>query len=166
MWETVEEAPLVDVLDMEDDVAIPAAAGGSDNILVEGEGDEDDDSDEVDGSADGAHALGEQGPRGFAHVAAAEAGGDEARAQPADHGVAEGEGQEREGEGGNERLAIAMEGVCNDGNGGAREGEEGEGLGARERGLDRSRHGGRWWWSSGSVRTEEATRRAVEEGAW
>ena len=123
MGEPVEEAPLVDVLNMEDDVAVPAAAGSSHNVLVEGERDEDDDGEEVDGSTDCAHALGQQRSGGLAHVAAAEAGGDKAWAQPADHGVAQGEGEQGEGERGNEGLAIAVEGVCDDGKRRARESE-------------------------------------------
>ena len=139
----MEEAALVDALSLQNDVAVSAAAGGSNDILVEGKRDEYNDSEEVDGGADSAHALGKEGPGGFAHVAAAEPSRNESRAQPADHGVAEGEGEQGEGEGGDEGLAIVVEGIREDREGCPGEGEETEGLGTGERGPSRGRHGGR-----------------------
>lgn len=111
----MQEAALIHMLKVQDDIAIPTAARSCDNVLVKGKGDEDDDGDEVDGGAHGAHALGEEGPGGFAHVDAAEPRGDEARAEPADHGIRDGEGEGGKGERGDERLAIAVKGVCEDG---------------------------------------------------
>ncbi len=58
----MQETALVDILNklnMEDNITIPATTRGSDDILVEREWNKDDDGDEVDGSADGAHALGD-----------------------------------------------------------------------------------------------------------
>lgn len=138
----MQEATLVDMLNMQDDITVAPPASGGNNVLVEGEGDEDDDGDKVDGGADGAHALRDEGPRRLAHVAAAEAGGNELGAEPADHGVGDGEGEQGEGQRGNEGLAIVVKGVCEDGEGGAGEGDEGEGLGAREVVGRRDGHGG------------------------
>lgn len=131
--EAVQEAPLVDVLQLDDDIAVPTAARRRHNVLVEGEGDEDDDGEQVDGGAHGAHALWDVGAVQLAHVAAAEAGAHKGRPQPAYHGVADGEGEQGERERGDEGFAIVVEGVCEDGEGCAREGEEGQGLGPRER---------------------------------
>jgi hypothetical protein len=102
---------MLDVLDMQDDVAVAAAAGGGDDVLVEGKRDKDDEDEQVDGGADGAHALGDLDLVRLGHVAALEAGLHEGGAEPADHGVAEGEGEAREGERCDQRLAIALKGV-------------------------------------------------------
>lgn len=133
MREAVEEAALVDMLGLEDDVAVAAAASGGDNVLVKGKGDEDDDGEEVYGGADGAHALGQLNAAGLEQVAAAEAGPDKRRPEPADHGVAEGKGGTRERERRDERLAVAVERIGQHGEGGARDGQERQGLAARER---------------------------------
>jgi hypothetical protein len=132
VWETMQEAALVHMLYVQDNVAVSSAARGSDTVLVEGKRNEYDDGDEIYGGAYGAHALGQEGPGGFAHVATAEAGRDKVGAEPADHGEARGEGDNGQGQGGNEGLAIAVEGVEEDGEGGAGEGDESEGLGSRE----------------------------------
>lgn len=130
----MQEAALVDLLELDDHITVSTTAGGGDDVLVEGKRDEDDDGDEVDGGADGTHALWDLGLVRLAHVAAAKAGAHEGGPQPADHGVAEGEGEQGEGEAGDEGFAIALEGVCEDGDGCAGEGEEGDELGAGERG--------------------------------
>lgn len=123
----MQEATLLDMLDVEDDVPVASSAGSGDDVLVEGEGDEDDDDEQVDGGADGAHALGQLGAVVLGEVAALEAGADEDGAKPADHGVGQGEGEDGEGEGGDEGLAVAGEGVEEDRDG--REGKGGEGEG-------------------------------------
>ncbi len=74
-------------------------------------------------------------------VAPAEAGGDEAGAEPSNEGVGYGEGEERERERGDQGLAVALEGVCEDGQRRARDGEEGECLGPREFVGSVRRHG-------------------------
>lgn len=43
MRETVKESPLLDVLDLQHDISVAATAGGGNNILVEGERNEDND---------------------------------------------------------------------------------------------------------------------------
>ncbi|KAH8718569.1 hypothetical protein HC256_003201 [Beauveria bassiana] len=86
---------------------------------------------EVDGGADGAHALGQLGPAGLGEVAAAEAGADKRGPEPADHGVAERKGGKGEGERRDERLAVAGECVGQHGEGGARDGEQSQRLAAR-----------------------------------
>lgn len=129
----MEETPLVDVLGLEHDVAVAAAARRGDNVLVEGKGDKDNDGEQVDGGAHGAHALGQLGLAGLAQVPAPEAGLDKGRAEPADHGVAEGEGDAGQGQRCYQRLAIAAEGVGEDGEGGAGNGEQRQGLAAGER---------------------------------
>ena len=53
----MKETALVDVLDVVNDVAVSSTTGRCDDVLVEGEGDEDDDGQEVDGGADGTHAF-------------------------------------------------------------------------------------------------------------
>lgn len=115
-------------------IAVPASARRRDNVLVEGKRDKDNHGDEVDGGAHGAHALGQLRAVGLAEVAPAEACLNKRRAEPADHGVAEGEGGEGEGEGGDEGLAVAVEGVEEDGERGGGEGGQGEGFGAGEAG--------------------------------
>ncbi|KAF1737541.1 hypothetical protein CRV24_003161 [Beauveria bassiana] len=127
----VREAALVDVLGLEDNIAVAAAARGRDNVLVKGKRYEDDDGEEVDGGADGAHALGQLGPAGLGEVAAAEAGADKRGPEPADHGVAERKGGKGEGERRDERLAVAGECVGQHGEGGARDGEQSQRLAAR-----------------------------------
>ncbi len=141
MGEPVEEAALVDVLGLEDDVAVAAAARGGDNVLVKGKGDEDDDGEQVDGGTDGAHALGQLDLVDLGEVAPAEAGLDKGRAEPADHGVAERKGGARERERRDERLAVAGEGVGQDGERGAGYGQQRQGLAARERRPRRALHG-------------------------
>lgn len=128
----MQKASLLDVFDVEDDIPVTSTAGSRDDVFVEGEGDEDDDDEEVDGGADGAHALGELGAVMLGEVAALEAGADEDGAKPADHGVGEREGQDGEGEGGDQGLAIAGEGVEKDRDGREGEGGEGEGFGPGE----------------------------------
>lgn len=130
----MQEAPLVGVLDLHlnHDISIAAAARRRNNVLVEGKRDEDDDGDEIDGGAHGAHALRDLAAVELAHVAPPEAGLDKRRAEPADHGVAQRKGDERERQRRDEGLAIAVEGVCEDGERGAREGDEAERFGAGE----------------------------------
>jgi hypothetical protein len=119
-------------LDLNHHVAIPASARRRNDILVKRKRDKDDDGDEIDGGAHGAHAFRDLAAIGFAQVAPPEAGLDECRAEPADHGVAERKGDERERQRRDEGLAIAVEGVCEDGERGAREGDEAERFGAGE----------------------------------
>lgn len=132
MREAMQESALVGMFLFQHDVAISTARGSCDNVLVEGERDEYDDGEEVDGCADGAHAFGDFNMRRLAEVATAEAGAHKGRAKPADHGVAEAEGEDGEGERGDEWFAIALEGIEEDGERGAGEDEEGEGFGAGE----------------------------------
>ena len=134
----MQEAPLVDLLQLDDDIAISTTTRRSHNVLVEGERDEDHDGDEIDSSAYSAHALWNVGTVQLAHVATTEAGAHKGRPQPAYHGIADREGEQGERERSDEGFAIAVECVCEDGEGCAGEGEEGQGLGSRER----SRRGG------------------------
>lgn len=132
MGEAMQEAPLVGVLDLNHNVSVSASAGRRNNILVEGEGNEDDDGDEIHRGAHRAHAFRDLAAIGLAQVAPSKAGLDKRRAEPADHGVAERKGNERERQRRNEGLAIAAEGVCEDGERGAGEGDEAERFGAGE----------------------------------
>lgn len=59
MWELVQESALIDMLDLEDHVAIAATTCSCDNIFVKGKRDEDDDSENVDDGADEACTLGD-----------------------------------------------------------------------------------------------------------
>lgn len=128
------------MLYVKNNIPVTASAGCRDDILVEGERDENDNDEEVDGGADGTHAFGYHGPGYLAHVPTAEAGSDEAGPQPADHDEAYGEGEEGQGEGGYQGFAIAVEGVCDDGDGCAGEGEKAECLCPRERCRYSGRH--------------------------
>lgn len=134
MGEAMQEASLVGVLDLDlnHHISIPASTRRRNDILVKWKRDKDDDSDEIHGSAHRAHAFRDLAAIGLAQVAPPEAGLDECRAEPADHGVAERKGHERERQRRNEGLAIAVEGVCEDGERGAREGDEAERFGAGE----------------------------------
>lgn len=68
------------MLKLNDDIAVPTATSRRNNVLVEREWDEDNDAEEVDRSAHGAHALGDLGAVHLAHVAALEASTHEGRA--------------------------------------------------------------------------------------
>lgn len=138
--ELVQESALVDMLGMQDDVPVPAAAGGSDNVLVERERGEDDYGEQVDDGADGAGALWDLPPIGLGHVDALEPSLDEGRPQPADHGVGSGVGHAAQGERCDQGLALAAEGVCQDGAACRGQGGEADRLGAGELGC-RRRHG-------------------------
>lgn len=157
MRKLVQQSALVHMLDIEDNVSISATTSDGDDVLVEGKGDEDHDDDQVDDGADGAHALGQLLlVVDLGHVAAPEAGADEGRAQPADHGVAGGKGQAAEGERRDEGLAIAAKGVGEDGDAGDGESAQAQSLAVgelgRQLGSGRRRHGfgvgssrrGRW----------------------
>ena len=74
------------------------------------------------------------------HVAALEASLHEGRTEPADHCVAEREGEAREGERGDQRFSIALERVCQYGSRKDRQGEQAIGFGARERGTRKRSH--------------------------
>lgn len=130
----MQEAALVYLLNLDHNISVPTATRRRDNILVEGERYEDDDSQEIDGGADGAHAFGDLDLVKLAQITAAEPSLHEGWSQPANHGKAEAKGENREGEGRYKRLAIAVKGIGNDSGGGRREGKERERLGAGERG--------------------------------
>lgn len=138
--ELVQEAALVDVLGVQDNVPVPAAAGGGNDVLVEGERGEDDDGEQVDDGADGAGALGDLPPVGLGHVNALEPGLDEGRPQPADHGIGGGVGHAAEGERRNQGLALAADGVGQDGAACRGQGGEADRLGPGELGGG-CRHG-------------------------
>lgn len=53
----MQETALVDMANFQNHVAVTSSARGGYNILVEGEGDEDDDGEEVDHGANGAHTF-------------------------------------------------------------------------------------------------------------
>lgn len=116
------------------DVPVASARCGRHNVLVEGKRDEDDDGEEVDGGADGAHTLGNLDARRLAEVAAAETRAHKGRAEPADHGIAEAGGGDRERERGDERLAITAKGIGQHGKRRAREEDERRGFSAGEGG--------------------------------
>lgn len=134
--ETMQKAPLAHMFHLEHHIAIPTTTRRGYNILIERERDEHNHGNQIDRSAHGAHALRDLRARRLAHVAAPEAGGHEGRAQPADHGIGEGESGEGERQRGDEGLAIAAKGVGEDGERAAGDGEEGERFGAGERGVD------------------------------
>lgn len=136
----MQESALVDMLGMQDDVPVPAAAGGSNNVLVERERGEDDDCEQIDDGADGAGALWDLPPIGLGHVDALEPSLDEGRPQPADHGVGCGVGHAAQGERCDQGLALAAEGVCQDGAACRGQGGEADRLGAGELGCC-CRHG-------------------------
>ena len=58
VWESAQEPPRLDVLDLDDEIPVAAAGRGGHDVLIEREGDEDDDDEEVDHGADGTHRLG------------------------------------------------------------------------------------------------------------
>lgn len=114
MREAMQEASLLNMFDMQDDVAVASTAGRGDNVLVKGKRDEDNNDKEVDGGADSTHAFGNERLVSFGEVLALEAGLDEGGAQPADHAVGERKGEGRQGQGRDERLSLASEGVGED----------------------------------------------------
>lgn len=112
---TVQQTTLINVVKLDDDITIASTTGSGDNILVERKRDKHHDGEEVYGGADGAHALGDLvAVVDLAHVAAAKASLHKGRSEPADHGEAEGKGEHREAQEGDEGFAIALEGVCED----------------------------------------------------
>lgn len=117
MRELVEESAPTGVAGvyLEHDIAIASARRGGHDILIEGEGDEDNDCEEVDSGADSAHTFRYLHTRRLAKVAAAEACAHKSWAEPADHSIAEAEGGEGEGERGDEGLAVASKRVGQDG---------------------------------------------------
>lgn len=135
----MQEAALVDMLGMQDDISVPAAARGSNDVLVKGERGEDDDGEEVDDGADCAGALGDLPPVRLGHVDALEPGLDEGGPQPADHGVCGGVGHAAQGERCDQGLALAAKGVGQDGATRGGEGGEADRLGPGEMGG--CRHG-------------------------
>lgn len=92
MREPMEEAALLDVLDLQDHITIASPTCGRHNVLVEGKGDEDDDDEQVDDGADSTHALRKLFFVVFAHVDAFQASLDEGRTEPSNHGIAGAEG--------------------------------------------------------------------------
>lgn len=141
MRELVQEATLVDMLGMQDNVPVPAAASGSNNVLVKWERREDDNGEQVDNCADCAGAFGDLPLVGLGHVDALEPGLHEGRAQPADHGICSCVGHAAQGERGDQGLALAAEGVGQDGATCGREAGEADRLGPGE--LRSCRHGWR-----------------------
>lgn len=119
----MKKAALLDVLRLIDHIAVSTTASGRDNILVEREGNEDDKDEEIYGGANGTHAFGDLGAMCLGEVAALEASLHEGGTEPADHGMAEREANDGEGQVGGQRLAVAMKGVgkndssCEDGRG-------------------------------------------------
>lgn len=173
--ETMEETALVDVGFLEDNISVASAAGGSDNILIERKGDEDDDRKEIDSRADSSHAFRDLALVCLAQVPAHEAGAHEGRAKPSDHGVAQSESQQGQGERRDEGLAIALECVGEHRKGRKCESEEREGLGPGEGGVVRGadghggqsaqrRNGGLAKFESRSVRFNE--KRTESQWAW
>jgi len=133
MRKPVQEAALLHMLNVQDDIAVPTAASGGHDVLVEGERREDDDDQEVDDGAYGAHALGDLLLVQLAHVDALDARLDEGGAQPPDHGVRRREGHAAQGQRRAEGCPIALERVGDDGCAGGRQRQETQRLGARER---------------------------------
>jgi hypothetical protein len=119
-------------LNLNHNISVSTSTSRRDDILVKRKRYKDDDGDEIHRGAHRAHAFRDLAAIDLAHVAAPKAGLDECRAEPADHGVAERKGNERERQRRNEGLAIAVEGVCEDGERGAGEGDEAERFGAGE----------------------------------
>lgn len=95
MREPVQEPPLIHMRNLKDNISITPTARRSHNILIKRKRYKDDDGEEIDGSANSAHALRNLHTIQLAHVAAAKASPHECRAQPSDHSIAEGEGDER-----------------------------------------------------------------------
>ncbi|QSZ32663.1 hypothetical protein DSL72_002242 [Monilinia vaccinii-corymbosi] len=135
MRELVQEPPMLHLGHFAHDIPIPTAARRGHDILVEGKRDEDDDDEQVDDGADGAHRLGDLLAIALREVLPLEAGAHECRAQPADHGVGRGKRNAAKGERGDERLAIfAREGLEQEREAEDAEGEVGERFAQRETG--------------------------------
>ena len=134
VWETVEEATLLYVLHVEDDVSIAASACRRNDVLVERKGDENDDDEEINNCADAAHAFRDFLLVVLAHVDTFQPSFHERWAQPSDHGVCGTEGDAAKGNRSNKRLPIALEGVCKDCNTSGGKRKETEGLGSRQSG--------------------------------
>lgn len=64
--EAMQETALVDMVNLENDIAVTSSAGGGYNVLVEREGNEDDDGEEIDHGANGAHTFGDLNRIGLA----------------------------------------------------------------------------------------------------
>ena len=134
VWETMEEAALLYVLHVEDDVSVAASAGRRDDVLVERERDENNDDEEVNNRADAAHAFRDLLLVVLAHVDAFQPGFHERWAQPSYHGVSGTEGNATKGNRSNKGFPIALEGVGKDCNTSGGKRKETEGLGSRQSG--------------------------------
>lgn len=99
MRELMQQPPLLHILDVHDHVPVSATTSRDHYVLVERDENEDGKGKEVDDGANGTHALGQvlcAGTIDLGQVAALEAGADEDGTQPADHGIAGGEGEATE----------------------------------------------------------------------
>ena len=94
----MQKTTLIDVVNLQNDVAVTSSTSGGYNILVEGKGNEYDDGEEVDHGANCTHTLGDLNRISLAQVAALKASFHECRAKPFNHGIAQCERRERQSE--------------------------------------------------------------------
>ena len=117
----MQQPPLLHMLNLQHHITIAAPARGRHNILVKRKRDKHNHHQQIHNSAHAAHALGDLLAVVLAHVDALEPCAHKRRSQPADQREAGGERQAAEGERRDERLAIALEGVGEDGDASERE---------------------------------------------
>lgn len=98
-------------VDLPHHIPIPTAGRRSHDVLVEGERNEHDDAQQVHDSTHGAHGLRDLLLVHLAHILALQARLHERWSQPADHGIGGRKGNAAEGQRGDQRLAVAGEGV-------------------------------------------------------
>lgn len=115
VWEFVQEATLIDMLGLLDHIAIAAAAGGSDNVFVEGKGNEGRDDEQEDDCAEGASALGDLLLCSLGQVGALEADSQEGGRSPDNEGIRGREGETRQAEGREYRFCVGAQCAKDDG---------------------------------------------------
>ena len=120
-------------------IPISASRRCSDNVLVKRKWYEHDDNQQIDNGANGTHRLGYLLLVLLAHILAFHPGFHKCWAQPSYHRICRRKGNATECQRGNERLAIAVEGVRNYANASNGERQETEGFGKGEVGRQHCR---------------------------
>ena len=124
MRESMKESPHLNIPHLHHDIPIPPPRRRRHDILIKRERDKHNRHQQIHHRAHRAHRLGNLLLVNFTQILPFQAGFHEGWAKPSDHGVGGAESHAAEGQRGDERLAIAVEGVCYDGDAGEEEGDE------------------------------------------
>lgn len=113
MWKLVQESALIDMLDLEDHIAIATTTGSRDDIFVEGKRNEDDNGENVDDGTDETCTLGDLPAHSLGEINPFE---DLLEVWPGLNNQAVGrcESKPSECEGCDDRLSTIVEGACHE----------------------------------------------------